>query len=795
MTSVFSKVRRVKFKTLSFELKVGCPSDPGIRSLKRDPINAKSRRSNGVTQILVLFRNLIIGVVALVPNNWSVNAQGPPRRVLLLYPFDNAQPATVNAGAAVRKRLLDRSPSQIDISAEFLDLARFPSEADELRLARYLAEKHSRLSPDLIMPLNSEALRFATKYREIIAPNVPIVFCCVTPDRATAADRPKDITGVYSQFDVGKTIALAQQLQPKALNLVIVSGSSEIDRRWLAALRKEIEPYENRFHTEYWIGVPYKSLLERASHLARETIIVFVTDYDDSTGEPLFPAQIVEALAQAAGAPVYGPSDTYLGRGVVGGYMDSFELMGASAADLALEILAGRNPSSIDPQLSANRKFFVDARQLARWQLSEKNLPKDTIVSFKQPTVWDEHRDLVLATAFVILVQAIMITALLVQMLARKRAETSLKESEERWRSVFEMSTVGVALADRNFRFQATNPAFQAMFDRTEEELRGLSPLDLSASENRESLRSLYERVRDGKQQSYETVQQYRQKNGAPLWVHAYVTRMQGDDSKPPLFLATAIDITDRKRAEAASRDALSELARVTRLTTMGEMTASIAHEINQPLGAIVASGSAGLRWLASATPDLEEARASFRRIVNDGNRASQVIGGIRAMLKKGDDTKEPLDINELVREVLMFAHGEIESGRIVVRTELKENLSRVLVDRVQLQQVVLNLVKNGIDAMTTLNGRARILKLRSEQNGIASVTLTVEDAGTGIDKSIAGRIFEAFFTTKTHGMGMGLSICRSIVVAHGGQLLVSSGDPYGSVFQLDLPIYQAGTG
>jgi len=747
-----------------------------------------------VTQIIVLLRSLIIGLVALVLN-WSVNAQGPPRRVLLLYPFDNAQPATVNAGAAVRKRLLDRmSLSQIDISADFLDLARFASEADELRVARFLAEKHSRLPPDIIMPLNSEALRFATKYRGIIAPNVPIVFCCVTPDPAIAADRPKEVTGVYSQFDVGKTIALAQQLQPKARNLVIISGSSEIDRRWLAVLRKEIEPYETRFNTEYWIGVPYKSLLERASHLARETIVVFVTDYDDSTGKLLFPAQVVEALAQAASAPVYGPSDTYLGRGVVGGYMDSFELMGASAADLALEILGGRNPASIDPQVSANRKFFVDARQMARWQLSEKNLPQDTVVSFKRPTLWEEHRDLVLATIFVILLQAIMITALLVQMFARRRAENSLKESEERWRSVFEMSTVGVALADHNFRFQATNAAFQAMLGRTDDELRSLSPLEICADEEREPLKLLYEQVRKGTQQSYETVQQYRHASGTPVWVHAYVSRMQSKEAKSPLFLATMIDITDRKRAEADSRDALSELARVARLTTMGEMTATIAHEINQPLGAIVNNGSAGLRWLASTTPDFEEARACFKRIVNDGHRASQVISGIRAMLEKGSDAKELLDINKLVREVLMFAHGEIENQNIVVRTELKENLSKVLVNRIQLQQVVLNLVMNGIDAMATLGSRARLLKLRSGQNGSSSVTLTVEDVGTGIDKSIIGRIFEAFFTTKTHGMGMGLSICRSIVVAHGGELLATPGELYGSIFQLELPIYQPGT-
>jgi signal transduction histidine kinase len=164
-------------------------------------------------------------------------------------------------------------------------------------------------------------------------------------------------------------------------------------------------------------------------------------------------------------------------------------------------------------------------------------------------------------------------------------------------------------------------------------------------------------------------------------------------------------------------------------------------------------------------------------------------------MLEKGSDARELLDIDKLVREVLMFARGEIENQNIVVRTELDENLSEVLVNRIQLQQVVLNLVMNGIDAMATLGSRARVLKLRSGQNGSSSVTLTVEDAGTGIDKNIIGRIFEAFFTTKAHGMGMGLSICRSIVVAHGGELFASPGELYGSIFKLELPIYQPSAG
>jgi PAS domain S-box-containing protein len=744
-----------------------------------------------VTPNFVRFRNLLVAVVALLLDGWSVGAQEPIRRVLLLYPYDSVNPATLTAGTAIRKRLTGESSSKIDIYSDFLDLARFPTETDQLRSARYLAEKYADNPPEIIMPLSPEAQRFAIKYRGVIAPNVPIVFCCVTPEMAAATDRPSDVTGIYGEFDAGKTIALAQKLQPKARNLVVISGASEMDRQWLASVQKEIEPYESQFNTQYWIGIPYETLFERAAHLPPETIAIFMTVYGDGTGRSFVPAEVLGALTQVASAPIYGPSDNYLGRGIVGGYTDSYELMGASAADMVLQILAGRNPTTIAPKPSENRTYKVDARQLSRWKIAESSLPKGTIIYFKQPSIWEEHRNLVLATIFVILLQAIMITTLLAQMFARRRAEASLKESEERWRSVFEMSTVGVALADHNFRFQATNAAFQAMLGRTDDELRGLSPLDICAVEERAPLRLLYEQVRKGAKQSYESVQQYRHASGTPVWVHAYVSRMQSNEPKPPLFLATTIDITDRKRAEAASRDALSELARVGRLTTMGEMTASIAHEINQPLGAIVNNGSAGLRWLANATPDLEEARACFRRIVNDGHRTSQVISGIRTMLKKGSDTKEPLDINELVRDVLAFARGEIESERIVVRTEFKENLSQVLVDRVQLQQVVLNLVMNGIDAMATLRDRARVLKLRSEQAGPSSVTLTVEDAGTGIDQSITGRIFETFFTTKKNGTGMGLSICRSIVSAHGGELVFLPGDLYGSIFQLELPIYQ----
>jgi PAS domain S-box-containing protein len=746
-----------------------------------------------VDRAFFVFRVLVVGLVVLMLGDRPVHAQEPTRRVLLLYPYDSANPATVTIGTAIRKRLIEEPSLKTDVDSDFLDLARFPAEADQLRSAHYLAEKYAANPPDIIMPLGPEAQRFAMKYRNIIAPKIPVVFCGVTSELAKAADRPADVTGIYGDFDAGKTIALAQKLQPRARNLVVISGATEMDQNWLTSVRKQIEPYESRLNTDYWSGLSYEVLFDRAAHLSPETIILYMTVYGDGSGRAFVPVEMLGDLSRVASAPIYGPSDNYLGRGIVGGYTDSYGLMGNSAAVMALDILAGKDPATMAPKPSENRTYRVDARQLQRWKIPETNLPKGTVVYFKQPTIWEEHPNIVIATIFVILLQAIMIAASLIQVFARKRAENSLKESEERWRSVFEMSTVGVILADHNFRFLATNAAFQTMLGRTDDELRGLTPLDISTDEDREPLKLLYEEARNGVRQSYEAVHQYRHKNGASIWVHAYVSRMQGNESKPPLFLATTIDITDRKRAEAASRDSLSELARVARLTTMGQMTASIAHEINQPLGSIVNDGSAALRWLASASPDLEEARACLRRIVDGGHRAGQVISGIRTMLTKGSGERQLVDINGVVREVLVFAHAEIESRRIVVQADLDENLPDVLVDRVQLQQVVLNLVMNGIEAMATLSGRARVLKLRSEQNGPDNLTVTVEDAGTGIDRSIVGQIFEAFFTTKKHGIGMGLSICRSIVVAHGGQLSVSAGYPDGSAFQLVLPVYRPG--
>jgi C4-dicarboxylate-specific signal transduction histidine kinase len=270
---------------------------------------------------------------------------------------------------------------------------------------------------------------------------------------------------------------------------------------------------------------------------------------------------------------------------------------------------------------------------------------------------------------------------------------------------------------------------------------------------------------------------------------------------KPDEGVSFVVDMTDRKRAEEELRaseqrllDAQKELAHVNRVTTMGQLTASIAHEVNQPLAGVIANAEACLRWLDRETPDLDAARRSVEWIVDDGNRASAVIRRVRALANKTDLEKMPLDVNDVVRETIALVQRELISHRVSLQMELAPALPMILGDRVQLLQVIINLVMNGIEAMQAVSDRPRELVIRSRQDETHQVFVSVTDCGVGISAENADRLFNAFFTTKAGGMGMGLSICRSIVEAHGGRMSAANNVGPGASFQFTLPLHQEDT-
>src|SRR6202047_1379176 len=374
------------------------------------------------------------------------------------------------------------------------------------------------------------------------------------------------------------------------------------------------------------------------------------------------------------------------------------------------------------------------------------------------------------------------------EVVRRRDTEATLHASEERWRSMFEASAVGITLMDQQNHFAAANEAFQKMVGYTEQELLSLGPVDITHEDDRQATREMIQDVQSGKRQDYQAEKRYRRKDGKVIWVRVSTARALDPNSPLPGIPTLVEDITERKRAEMAWHDAREALSRATRLTVMGELSASIAHEINEALSAIITNGRACERFLDFSPPDLDEVKDAVGEIVRDGKRASEVLSRIRAMSRNSAPERGPVDVNLAIAEVLALTRDELHRHRISVMTELHSNLPVIMADRVQLQQVVLNLVMNGIDAMRAVTDRPRNLTVRSQLSDQGNIVVNVADSGVGLDPRNRDRIFDSFFTTKPEGMGMGLAISNTIIQAHHGQLWAESGTPFGAVFGFTLP-------
>jgi PAS domain S-box-containing protein len=495
---------------------------------------------------------------------------------------------------------------------------------------------------------------------------------------------------------------------------------------------------------------------------------------------------------------------------------------------------------------------------------------------------------------------------------AQRTAE--LAAAEERWRSVFRNSAIGVALAELSGRFLAANPVFEKMLGYTEDELQKLSFLDITYDEDLEVNRMLIGELLAGTRQQFQIEKRYRRKNGSLVWAHNNVSMVPATERAPRFLMALSEDITERKQAEEklrrseallaqvqrisvtggfswhadtgsisfseeayrifelakdtpvtpeqiagrippedipmlsekielaqggggdqdceirlrmpdgsvkllhtiahGSRDregrleiigaaqditrrrlseealsqARSELAYVSRVTSLGALTASIAHEVNQPLSGIITNASTCLRMLATDPPQVEGARETARRTIRDGNRMSEVIARLRALFTKKEAATESVNLNDAVLEVIALSMVELQKNRVMLRPELADDLPLVRGDRVQLQQVILNLLRNGSDAMSAVEDRPRQLVIRTERDGGDRVRLTVQDVGVGFEPQAVDRLFDAFYTTKGDGMGIGLSVSRSIIERHDGRLWAKLNDGPGAAFSFSIP-------
>jgi len=718
--------------------------------------------------------------VLVAPLPVYADEPGSPVRVLVLYWGNKDFPASVAFERGFVGVLRPALGTSLEYYPEYLESDRFPGEAQATALSEYLRRKHADHHIDVVVAMSAVSLDFLNRYRRELFPYAPLIFHTNTPPLPQERLSALNMTGVVIDSAYRETVELALKLHRETERVFVISGTPEHDGRFEREARDQLYPLASRVAFEYLTDVPLDELIARVKSAPARSLVFYVRQSQDLPGRTLDVVDMLSVIAHSAAVPVYGLSRSFVERGAIGGYVINPEANGVKAGELALSVVRGARPGDIPVAVVASTPMF-DWRQLQRWGVPEDRLPAGSVVLFREPGVFVRYRWYIALGLSLILAQMALIGGLLVHRARRRRSEAAWHQSEARNAAMRRAIPDLMFLQDR----QGTYLDYHAR-DTTQllvppdfflgKNMRDILPADLAttfaraferAAETREPQEVEYTLPIEGRLKHYE----------------ARVVPCD-DDS----MLSIVRDVTARKELEGALQHAREDLVRLSRVTAMGELTASIAHEVNQPLSAIVANARACLNWLEAgkSSPRDENLRLALRDVMSDVNRASGVIRQTRELFS-GRVERASVEVNALISETLALMRARIDVNHVSLELDLGANLDPVVVDRIQLEQVLLNLVGNALDAMHECSDRPRVLSIRSWRT-TQDMCIAVRDTGKGLPDGLEDRIFSAFYTTKSDGIGMGLTISRSIIQAHGGQLLAESNADRGATFTIVLP-------
>jgi len=720
----------------------------------------------------------------------AAGAEPLGRNVLVLFSGDRQFAGNVEIERGLRESFGDPIDREVDFFTEYLDENTFSGEAYEQTVAAYLHDKYVLRKPEVIVAGGAPALDFLLRHRDALFPDVPMVHVAVSRGALDALQPlPANVVGVPLEDDFGGTIRQALRWHPGTRRLVVVTGAGPTDRRLAADTRAAIAKLDLHLPVEYLSGLPGDAVAKRLRQLGADTV-VFTPGYEqDGAGHRARPRESAALIAEASRAPVYAPDRAFVGTGVVGGLMASWPEMGRQAAKAIDGLLEGMLPDALELPASVPLHLQLDWRQVRKWDLPTQGLPGDAIVHFKAPTFGERYRSQALFLSGVLVLQAMLIAALLIEWRLRRRTVSALAESERRMNLAARAARLSTwiwdvgrekiwPLADLR-QYVGLAKEKPVRFDRV---LESVHPAD------REGVDLA---VRRAVARNEEVDVEYRvlDTDGSVRWIAA---RGRAEPGSGRRMTGVALDITARKEAELQAEKDRAALTHMTRVSMMGQMSASIAHQLNQPLAAILGNAEAARKILRRDPPDLAEVREIFEDIITEDRRAAEIIRRLGALFKHGEMHFAPLSVNELVTETLDLVRTELTRRHVSTATELAPWLPLVEGGRVQLQQVLLNLILNAADAMNDVAPRQRRLVVRTECDD-TQVRLHVIDWGTGIDVQHLRRVFDPFWSTKAGGTGMGLAICKSILTAHRGTLTAGNNPEGGATFLVTWPLRQSG--
>ena len=860
-------------------------------------------------------------------------AQGTARttRVLVLYQQQGETPPMVEFTSRLRAGVSKGLGSPVEFYQEALDLDRFTGREDSPPLRDYLEEKYRGFGIDVVVPVGGRALRFALDHLTKALPNVPVVFALGGAPPLDATSLPANVTGRFATAArFAPTLALARALQPDAEHVLVVGGAGSADSVSVAAAVSAVAGWRDAPPITVLQGLSLATVLARLRQLSPRTIVLFANFRQGAHGNIFEPYDVIGSLAHASAAPMYVQLRSYMGEGVVGGSVTSFEDEGTLTGKLVVRVLQRRAGEPMPPAERIEHSLVVDSRQLRRWGLSEQRLPPGTTILFREPTPWQRYRAVILLTLGVIGAESLLIGLLVLERRRRKQAQSTVDEQRAYEHTMAQLAAdvahhtledAPLVLGDALARVATYAGASEATLVQYAEappepplrlswmrgvdvangigpamtEMRSGAPLEIplvadgtvlgalelhrrdandppawpttltrrldSAGEiiatemsraraarvirrveevNRAVLKSLstqiaildhrgtivrvndawrdvanragvdvecdafvgrsyleecrraadrgceeaadvrcgIEAVLDGDLSPFRG--EYHCSTPNDRWYEIFVDRLQLPEGGA---IVTHLDVTDRHLAE----EARLQVAHMGRVALISELAATISHELRQPLAAIRANAEAGDHLLAKSPSDVGEIREIFQNIVADDVRAVEVIEAVRKFLRKGEPLATTVDLNQICRHVARLLQADADHRNTRLELSLTSAPLSVIGDPVQLQQVVLNLVLNAMEAASD-TADDRIVTVSTAQDE-GEVEIAVRDTGPGLPASVEQHLFESFFSTKPQGLGMGLVIVRSIVERHHGRVRVENNALGGALVRIRLPM------
>ncbi|MCH7224833.1 ATP-binding protein [Haloferula sp. A504] len=738
------------------------------------PIGSRVAARSGVGFLMLV---LLLAPAAL--------AKDATPRVLLLFSHDRLLPANAELEEGFREGI-GRHRDEVEIFAEFLDVVRFPERSHAESMTRYLRERYAGQPPDVVVAIGPQSIGFLAGHREQLFPGTPGVIAGFTNRDLIAAEPITEVAGRPMVWTIEPILDEIPKCRSDIRRLHLIAGAAPFDQQRLQDALKVCEATDSGLAVTTSVGEELSSLHDAVARLPRNTLVVYLSYFLTPGGATTVPREVGSELAASASVPVIGLFDTYFGDGITGVCAASFRDEGIAAADLVSRILAGEAPDSIGILPPAEPRFVFDARQLKRWNWDPDVLPAGSIVRHRTPGLWEQHRGAVLGSLAVLLVQSSLIGGLVVTKRRQTRMAQALRRSEARFAGIFAGSPSAVAIVRQSDgRTVEVNPAWESTTGIPRADSIGRTPLELGFVIEGDSEQRFTEFLKSGK-----PLRNYEQAFRAPdhrmltLSLATELVELHGE----PCYVVMAEDVTGVREATEARR----QLSRASRLAQLGEMTAAISHEVNQPLAAILSNTEAAEMLMAQDAPPIDEVRQILSDIRRDDLRASEVIQRVRALVTRKETHFEPIAIGDLLRHSVELIAHEVKRRGVAVEFDIVPGLPPVTGDRGQLEQAFLNLIFNAMEAMAETPVARRQITVSAVVESADRLRITVGDRGTGIDDGNLGKIFDSFFSTKEGGMGLGLALVHSIAELHGGRIGAENNASGGADFHLTLPLQRS---